>query len=651
MKKLISVMLLICLMVMPVATSEEEIVLSDDAEMETGTIELDIADEFSEPIPEDISALDLSEALLINPEDSEDDAQPKENDTSNTGSIAIDESNFPDENFRAYVLEKCDMDSDGLLSASEISNVTEINVSYENIGSLEGIEYFTKVTYLNCEENNISELDLNSNPALVDLRCNNNSLTSLNISNCQNLTTLSCRDNYLSELDISGNPRLADLGCSGNKLKTLDLSNNDPVLAKAVREYGPMIWEADSTVISFIHPDAHDDVEGPIGFDRSVKVYANGELLYSPDKPLQRTVKPVTLGAGETDKALLYYKGEKEDDTPYWIRILLSDGKVTYKSSNSKKVKVDNKKGTVKGVKRGEATVTVTSSKGVQIKCAVTVKKAPSKVSLSKNSMTIMVEDERDIKVKLPSGTASRNLTWSSSNPGVAKFYDYHGTIRANAPGTAIITVKTYNGKKATCKVTVVDESSKQLDLCTDSLDLHIKETFMLVPIVDDGSDAKFTFTSDDTSVATVSSKGIITAKKAGSAEITVEATNGMWNYITVYVKGKMKKDSEREQSYTPGASGIKVYATARSKYYHSKAECSGMTGASRISLETALAYGKKACPVCLRGLREDLNRTVYALEGGSYYHSNKTHAGNKAQKYTWKKALAYGMYPCPVCG
>jgi len=602
MKKLISVMLLICLMVMPVATSEEEIVLSDDVEMDNETIELDIGDELSEPISGDISALDLSEELLIDLEDDGYSEQPTENSTSNSGSVAIDETNFPDDNFRAYIMENCDRNGDGFLTEGERASVEEIDVSERNIYSLVGIEHFAKLMYLNCYGNNITELD------------------------------------------ISRNTALADLGCAGNKLKKLDLSNN-PVLANAVREYGPMIWNTDSTSIYYIHPDAHDDVEGPIGFDRSLKVYANGELLYSPDKPIRRNVKPVTLGAGETDKALLYYKGEKEDDTPYWIRILLSDGKVTYKSSNSKKVKVDNKKGTVKGVKRGEATVTVTSSKGVQIKCAVTVKKAPSKVSLSKSKMTIKVGDERNIKVKLPSGTASRNLTWSSSNPDVAEFYDYHGTIRANAPGTAIITVKTFNGKKATCKVTVVDESSKQLDLCTDSLDLHIKETFKLVPIVDDGSDAKFTFTSDDTSVATVSSKGIITAKKAGSAEITVDATNGMFNYVTVYVKGKMKKDSER--SYTSGFFGINVYATVGSKYFHSKAECSGMTGASRISLKTALEYGKKACPVCAASL----GRTVYALEGGSYYHLNRDHAGNKAKKYTCAVALAYGMYACPVCG
>jgi len=640
MKKLISVMLLICLMVMPVATSEEEIVLSDDAEMETGTIELDIADEFSEPIPEDISALDLSEELLIDLEDSEDDAQPKENGTSNTGSIAIDESNFPDENFRAYVLEKCDTDSDGLLSDSEISNVTEIRVYGKGIYSLAGIEYFTKLTYLYCEENNISELDLNSNTALVVLRCYNNSLTSLNISNCQDLTTLWCGNNNLVDLDIRGNPLLVWFGCAGNKLRTLDLSNNS-ILATAVREYGPMIWYADSTSIGFIHPAARDDCDGPIEFDRNIKVYANGELLYSPDKPIQRTVKSVTLGAGETDDALLYYKGEKEYDTPYWIRILLSDGDTTYKSSNPKVVKVDNEKKTVKGVKKGKATVTVISSKGVEIKCEVTVKSAPSRVSLSKSKMTLTIEEEKYIKVKLPSGTASRNVTWSSSNPDVADYYDYHGTIKAYAPGTATVTVRTYNGRKATCRVTVKKPEPTTLTLNTTGLYLGVGETFQIVPTIDEGSYTTFSYSTKNKRIATVSSNGLVKGIKNGTTEITVKTKNGLKKTIEVQVNSRTKP-------YTSGTSGIKVYASPSDKYYHSRGSCSIIGGRTyyRISLETALNYGKKPCPECLKVAR----KTVYVDKKRKYYHYKKSHAGSGADQCTLAVAKALGYAACPYC-
>jgi len=75
-----------------------------------------------------------------------------------------------------------------------------------------------------------------------------------------------------------------------------------------------MLWREDQTSIYFIHQDANDDTDGPIGFDRNIRVYANGQLLYNPDKPIQRTIKPVTLGAGETDRNLLFYKGEAADD-------------------------------------------------------------------------------------------------------------------------------------------------------------------------------------------------------------------------------------------------------------------------------------------------------------------------------------------------
>ncbi|MBR1819996.1 MAG: hypothetical protein IJ769_00060 [Clostridia bacterium] len=100
------------------------------------------------------------------------------------------------------------------------------------------------------------------------------------------------------------------------------------------------------------------------------------------------------------------------------------------------------------------------------------------------------------------------------------------------------------------------------------------------------------------------------------------------------------------ETTYRSGTSGIKVYATLGSKYYHANSTCSGLTGASRVSLETALNYGKKACPVCLASA----NRKVYAVTGGSYYHYSKAHAGSGATAGTLAEARAYGLKACPIC-
>ena len=98
--------------------------------------------------------------------------------------------------------------------------------------------------------------------------------------------------------------------------------------------------------------------------------------------------------------------------------------------------------------------------------------------------------------------------------------------------------------------------------------------------------------------------------------------------------------------AFKSGTSGIKVYATTGSKYYHANSTCSGLSGASRVSLETALNYGKKACPVCLAAA----NVKVYAVPGGSHYHYSKAHAGSGATAGTLAVARAIGLKACSVC-
>ena len=103
---------------------------------------------------------------------------------------------------------------------------------------------------------------------------------------------------------------------------------------------------------------------------------------------------------------------------------------------------------------------------------------------------------------------------------------------------------------------------------------------------------------------------------------------------------------AQAEGAYENGTSGIKVYATLGSKYYHSNATCSGLTGATRVTLETALNYGKKACPVCL----SSANTKVYAVSGDDYYHLSKAHAGSGAIAGTLAEARAAGLKACPLC-
>ncbi len=139
--------------------------------------------------------------------------------------VVIDASNFPDKEFRAYV-RQYDIDGDGTLSDAEIEAVTGMVVRGRSVSDLKGIEFFSSLTMLNCNQNELTSLDLRGNPALEFLSCGSNHLTELILSGNPSLMELDCKGNELAALDISGNPYLSILDCSKNRLTALDVSGN-----------------------------------------------------------------------------------------------------------------------------------------------------------------------------------------------------------------------------------------------------------------------------------------------------------------------------------------------------------------------------------------------------------------------------------------
>lgn len=85
----------------------------------------------------------------------------------------------------------------------------------------------TALYFLSCSNNQLKNIDVNRNTYLWTLDCGNNQLTNLNLSQSHNnlLRNLSCSNNQLTDLNVRFND-LATLHCSGNKLTTLDVSHN-----------------------------------------------------------------------------------------------------------------------------------------------------------------------------------------------------------------------------------------------------------------------------------------------------------------------------------------------------------------------------------------------------------------------------------------
>lgn len=134
------------------------------------------------------------------------------------------EDTFTDEAFKSYVQKEADLDENGKLSEAELGVISTMDVSQLGIKEMTGIEYFTSLTELRCNDNSISSLNLQNNRKLTKLYCNNNKMGSLNVSNNTELTILECSDNLLGVLSIENCGLLKELYCRNNLLENLNIS-------------------------------------------------------------------------------------------------------------------------------------------------------------------------------------------------------------------------------------------------------------------------------------------------------------------------------------------------------------------------------------------------------------------------------------------
>ena len=134
---------------------------------------------------------------------------------------------IPDANFKKALIEYgIDINHDGEIQESEALLATKIIVSEDSISSLEGIASFANIIELSCDRNNLTALDVSKNLKLEKLFCDKNKLTSLDVSKNPNLSILDCHKNGLTSLDVSKNANLFGLFCNDNKLTSLDVTSN-----------------------------------------------------------------------------------------------------------------------------------------------------------------------------------------------------------------------------------------------------------------------------------------------------------------------------------------------------------------------------------------------------------------------------------------
>lgn len=209
----------------------------------------------------------------------------------------------------------------------------------------------------------------------------------------------------------------------------------------------------------------------------------------------------------------------------------LSLSDLTWTSSDTSVATVKN--GVITAVGGGTATITAKSG-DISDTCKVTVTSALTGISLSKSSASLSVGSMTTLTAtpKPSDTTDDTTVTWKSSDTSIASVSS-SGVVTAKSSGTATITA-TIGKYSSTCKITVSESSSSSststsitgISLTQSTLSLSMGETSTLGTSITPSNttdDTTATWTSSNTDVATVSSKGVVTPTGAGTSTITVK--------------------------------------------------------------------------------------------------------------------------------
>lgn len=288
--------------------------------------------------------------------------------------------------------------------------------------------------------------------------------------------------------------------CNEKTLQVLELINHRFTNYVSDKNAG---WNRDGTMTAFC--------ENGCGTKNTVNDPGSARI-----PTIKVNVTSLTLKKGQSTSAVKISGLAKGDKIKSW------------KSDNTKIVKVNSKGKITAQKKTGNATVTVTLASG--LKKSITVKVQSGAVKTKKitgvpKTLKLSLGKKKALAPVISPITSQEKVTYASSNKKVATVSS-KGVITAKGSGKAKITVKS-GSKKVVMTVTVPKMAPKKITNIAGAVTLKRGKSKTLNPkLSPSGSQAKITYTSSNKSVASVSSKGKITAKKKGKAVITVKAGN-----------------------------------------------------------------------------------------------------------------------------
>ncbi len=350
---------------------------------------------------------------------------------------------------------------------------------------------------------------------------------------CSSLTSISIPDS-VTEIDDTGSA-LPD--CTS--LKSVRLSNN-------LTDIPRYTFDNCNNLKSITIPSSVKSIgESAIGFawDMNFSRIKNSDLaIYGTKgsaaeqyankngfKFVDKSVVPTSVSLNKTSMTL--GKNETTKLTATVAPNNATDKTVKWRTSNSKILTVE-KNGNVKAINNGTAWITARTVNGKEKSCKITVKNAPAKVAISKGVVTIGVGEKFTVGSAIPDGSAAAKRTYRTSNSSIVKMTrtDWQGDFVGVKEGVAYVTVRTYNGKESTCKVTV-KKAPASVGLNKTAMTLKVGQSASLNAVIPNGAGcAARTFRTSNASIVKMTKTnwtGQFKAVKKGVAWVTVRTYNG----------------------------------------------------------------------------------------------------------------------------
>ena len=306
---------------------------------------------------------------------------------------------------------------------------------------------------------------------------------------------------------------------------TVDPDFTTDTLTWSVDDSNICTVDKDGTITGYSKGTATVTVKATSGVSATCKVIVN-----SPALSITLNKTSAKLEYGSTENLTYELFPLDSNDTVEWTT---SDSSICLVNSN----------GMIRAVAPGTATITATTGSGKTATCIVTVVVSATSLTLDKSEVTMYTSDSSlTVNYTLSPSVTTDKITWTSSNTSVATVTDYASSsyikITPKSYGTAVITGKTDSGITATCNVTVKKYASS-ISLKDSEASINKGETYQieLVPYPDYAVAEFIRCSSSNTSVATVDSKGLITAVGAGTTKITVYTRTYEYLYFYITVK------------------------------------------------------------------------------------------------------------------